>query len=440
MRIILETACRIINKLQKKGFEAYFAGGYVRDYLLDRKFKDIDIATNAKPEEIEKIFTKTFEVGKNFGVIIVRENHHNFELATFRTDLEYSDGRRPSKIVFTTAQEDAKRRDFTINGMFYDLKEEKVIDFVEGQKDLKKKIICFIGNAEQRIKEDHLRILRAVRFKNLLNFSYEEKTKKALIKNKKLLNNISGERIQEELSKILEDKNRADALKDLQKLGLLKVILPELVKTIGIEQPKKYHAEGDVFIHTLLCLDSLGENVKKEIVWAVLLHDIGKSETFTQTDCIHFYNHAKIGAVTAENILKKFKFSKKFIKEVVWLIEQHMTLREIPKMREAKRNRLFLEENFEDLLAVFKADLMGRLPLNLKFYDEVEGLYNKFKKELPNDLEPLLSGEDVMKVLELKPSKKVGEILRLVEDKQLSLEIDNKKDALKFLKKMKNSI
>ena len=280
--------------------------------------QDYDIATSAKPDEIEKIVdeihleSKTVPIGKEFGVILGIVHGHPFEIATFRSDSSYSDGRRPDAVLFTSAKEDAYRRDFTMNGMFYDPIKKEVLDYVKGQDDIKNKKIRFIGEAHERIKEDHLRILRAVRFRNNLGFEYGTRTKKALEELHHLISNISKERVQDELTKILLHPHRSHSMRELDEFGTLEILLPELSACKGVEQPTEFHREGGVLTHILKSLhDMPNEWVTKELAWAIMLHDIGKPATFEEReDRIHFDGHAELSAKMAGEILKRFKFSR----------------------------------------------------------------------------------------------------------------------------------
>lgn len=247
--IVLKSAIEIVTTLQKAGHKAYFAGGCVRDMILKVEPKDYDIATSARPEEIEALFEKTIPVGKSFGVIFTHLNGHNFEIATFRSDSGYSDGRRPDAVIFTHAEEDAKRRDFTINGLFYDPIADEIHDFVGGRNDIENKLIRFIGTPHERILEDHLRIIRAIRFKNTLGFGYHPDTYHAIKKHAQLADKVSWERVRDELNKIISCGQAAVAFEDFQDTGVLPYILPELEECKGVAQPAEYHHEGDVLTH-----------------------------------------------------------------------------------------------------------------------------------------------------------------------------------------------
>lgn len=431
------TASKIIRKLNNAGFEAYWAGGAVRDMLMGKTPKDIDIATSAKPEKIEALLAKTVPIGKKFGVILVLEGGHEFEVATFRSDAGYSDGRRPDYVIYANAKKDALRRDFTINGMFYDPIKKQVKDYVGGKKDIEQKIIRFIGDANTRIKEDNLRILRAIRFKNVLGFEYEPETWQAICKNAKLIKNVSGERVRDELNKMLDGKHRNSALKDLVDSKILKYILPELWACQGVEQPKNEHAEGDVFVHSLNAVKVLAHNAPLFVVWAVLLHDIGKKDTFELAkDRIRFSGHVHRSAELAGDILRRLKFSRIEQEIIVWLIESHMMMLDFFKMREAKRKKWLLDPRMKWLLMVHKADALGSKPGTLEIYYKLKELIKKDKSDIKKIPKPILSGIDLISNFGLKPGKRIGVILDKIHDLQIEGKINNKDEALKIARKL----
>lgn len=429
-------ARKIVEKLQKAGFEAYFAGGAVRDKLLDKEPKDIDIATSAKPEQIENIFKKTIPVGKQFGVIIVVEGGINFEVATFRKEGEYLDFRRPSAVTFSDAKTDALRRDFTVNGLFYDPLNKKIIDFVGGQRDIRDKIIRFIGSATERINEDNLRILRAIRFKNILKFKYAPGLEKLLKKNINLLKNVSAERIRDEVNLMFSHDSRLECIGDLDNLGVLQLLLTEVVKMKGVKQPEQFHQEGDVFEHSKLAVEHLPKKELESIlVWAVLLHDVGKPDTFEIRDRITFYGHMDVGAEIASKIASRLKFSKEDRDKLVFLVKNHLVSRDLSKMKKAKQIRWANYPWFSDLLVVFKADSDASLPHDYSLYNYAKQLYERelSKPKLPK---PLISGYDLIDKFKIKPGPKIGEILEIVYDAQLEKKIKNKKEALSWAKKI----
>jgi tRNA nucleotidyltransferase/poly(A) polymerase len=438
---MMPTSVSIIKKLRQAGYEAYWAGGCVRDVLLGVKPKDYDIVTGATPDEIEKVLKKVLEkvvpIGKKYGVIIAVKNGHQFEIATFRSDAGYSDGRRPDAVTFTDAKEDALRRDFTINGMFYDPVRDKILDYVGGQKDLDAKLIRFIGDPHQRILEDHLRILRAIRFRNEFDFQYEPKTYTALHKHSRLvIEKVAKERIAAELNKIMMSPRAANAFEDMEDLGILEIILPEIQKLKGVAQPYEYHHEGDVWTHTMNALKSLSENAPLAVRWAVLLHDVGKPDTFELRERIRFDHHVEFSKAHAKKILGRLRYPRKFIEEVCWLVEHHMMMVPLTTMAEGRKLHWFLHPWFLNLMQVFKADAEGTTPSDLGLYEEIYALYRASTEKMPTAPKPVIEGEEVMKILKIKPGKKVGGILADIREKQLAGEIRNKSEALAYLKKI----
>ncbi len=409
----------------------------MRDMLLGIHPKDFDIATSATPDQIQKLIPKTIEVGKQFGVILALVGEHRFEIATFRSDSSYSDGRRPDAVIFTSAKEDALRRDFTINALFYDPIADKVIDYVDGQKDLDEKIIRFIGDPHARILEDHLRILRAVRFKNTFNFRYHPETYNAIKKHAALINKISRERIHDELIKMLNSKDLRQVFEDLSETGLLQAIIPELEAMRGVAQPIEYHQEGDVWEHTMRALNSLKSTSSINTKFATLFHDIGKPQTFKIKERIRFDGHCEVSAEIARKILSRLKFPKKDIDQITWLIKHHMMFIPLTEMNIGRRRHWFLRENFLDLMEVFYADAMGAEPQDLALYNKVMDLYRHDLKTMATKPEPLLNGKEIMKYLNIKPGKLIGEISKKLLEQQLAKKIKTHKQALEWLKQFK---
>ncbi|MBI2634726.1 CCA tRNA nucleotidyltransferase [Candidatus Peregrinibacteria bacterium] len=441
------TAVEIVEILRKAGHEAYWAGGCVRDMLLGIKPKDFDIVTSAKPDEIENLLEHTIPVGKKFGVILAIKNGHHFEIATFRSDAGYSDGRRPDAVEFTSAKEDAKRRDFTINALFYDPVEDKIFDFVDGQKDMQDRLIRFIGDPEKRINEDHLRILRAVRFKNTYEMQYHPETYRAIKKYVHLIEKIARERVADELNKMITGKNPGRSFEELFEIGALEMIIPELCRLKGLAQPLQYHREGDVWDHAIYALESLTKEEddpnplpeKKPslaLTWAVFLHDIGKYDTFMRdNDRIRYDHHAEVGADISRKILNRLKFPKKIIDRVDWLIRHHMMITQLIEMPDGRRRHWFLQPGFEELLEVYRADALGIKPMDLSLYEKIKKLYKHEIAALKLMPKQLISGEEIMKILGIKPGEKVGEIIDELREQQLEGNIKTSAEAKKFLKK-----
>ncbi len=432
-----KTAVKIVKNLQDEGFEAYFAGGYVRDMLLGIESKDIDIVTSATPDQVEKIFTKTVPIGKQFGIILVVQDEKKYEVATFRRESDYLDRRRPSKITFSDAKTDATRRDFTINGLFFDPVSNKVIDFVSGADDIKRKTIRFIGNPQERISEDNLRLVRAIRLKITLGFQYAPDTFEAVRKNSHLIKNVSAERLRDELNRIMASPNRHQALVELSESSLLKFIIPEIEALKGVPQPIQYHHEGDVFTHTYLALKSLNDRTPSHLAWAVLLHDIAKPLTLTHIkNKIVFHNHAEISAELAKKILERLKFPRFEIFDICWLIENHMKIGIIEKMRPGKRLNFVLDPKFNDLIELARADSSGTYPVNLDIVKRLEQAVKSAllwrDKTSSRHEKALITGDDLIE-LGFEPGSKFKEILEGVDDLHLSGELSSKKEALDYI-------
>ena len=339
-------ALQIVKSLHKAGFIAYFAGGCVRDLIMREQPKDYDVATTAKSEDIEKLFSKCVPVGKQFGVTIVVFQEHHFEVVTFRREGVYTDRRHPDEVAFTTPGEDAKRRDFTVNGLFYDPLKCKVIDYVNGKEDIRKKCIRTIGEPEARFEEDRLRLLRAVRFAANLGFTIERKTWAAIKRLRKKIHSVSQERIRDELVKMFTRPHAGRGLELLSESGLLKEVLPEIETMKGVEQPPEFHPEGDVFIHTKMLMDQL-ENPSVVLAFGALLHDVGKPATFSdEGGRIHFYNHPSVGADIARQMLARLRFSNREIEDIISCVSNHMKFANVKEMRIGKLKQFVARENF----------------------------------------------------------------------------------------------
>jgi poly(A) polymerase len=428
-----KTARKVVARLSGGGYSAYFAGGCVRDLVRGEIPKDIDIATAARPEEVQKLFPRTYAVGAHFGVIVVLENGFQFEVATFRSDGVYLDGRRPVEVHFSSAEEDAKRRDFTINGMFFDPATDKVIDFVGGCADLEAKLVRAIGDPAQRFAEDRLRMLRAVRFATALDFTIEPATWNALRQSGSQINEISAERIREELVRIFLSPNRTRGWDLLDESGLLRAILPELEAMKGCAQPEQFHPEGDVFRHTRLMLKLLPKEASVPLVFSVLLHDVAKPRTATvdETGRIRFNAHDRIGAEMTEEIMERLRFSRTEIDATVEMVRQHMVFKDVPRMRVAKLKRFMARPTFEDELELHRVDCASSHRM-MENYDFLKRKREEFANE-PIIPPPLVRGDDLI-ALGLKPGPKFGEILEAVETRQLEGGLTSREQALKWVK------
>ena len=431
----MEVAARhIADRLRENGHVAYFAGGCVRDLLRGRTPKDIDIATDARPEVVQKIFPRTYAVGAHFGVIVVLESDFQFEVATFRSDGAYLDGRRPVEVHFATAEEDAARRDFTINGMFFDPEKNAVIDFVGGRADLERKLIRAIGDPAQRFAEDRLRMLRAVRFATVLEFEIDSATWEAIRASAATITQISSERIRDELVKIFLSPNRARGWDLLDASGLMRAVLPEMEAMKGCEQPPQFHPEGDVFKHTRIMLGMLPAEARLPLVFSVLFHDVAKPPTaIVDADGrIRFNGHDRIGAEMTEQIMERLRFSRAEIDATVEAVRQHMVFKDVPNMRVAKLKRFMARPTFEDELELHRVDCASSHAM----MDNYEFLLKK-KEEFANEPiipPPLVRGEDLI-ALGLKPGPQFGEILEAVETRQLEGALKDKQEALAWVRK-----
>jgi poly(A) polymerase len=428
-------AAKIAARLQSAGFAAFWVGGCVRDFLLDREPKDFDIATDARPGQVEKLFRKTIPVGKKFGVIIVLEGGHQFQVATFRAEAEYRDGRRPEKVVFANAEADSLRRDFTVNGLFYDPLTKKIHDWVGGEKDLRAKIIRTIGGPAERFGEDHLRLLRAVRFAAQLNFEIEPETFAAIQTLAPKINIISAERVRDELLKLFRPPHARRGLVLLRDSGLLEHVWPELAATIDCDQSPDFHPEGSVFNHICLMLEKLPADAPESLPWAVLLHDIAKPVTAERdpaTGNIHFYGHEKVGADMAEKILRRLKFPNQQTDEIVEAVRHHMQFKDVKQMRKATLRRLLLRETFPLELELHRLDCLGSFG-DLAHYnfllEQAEAL-----KYQPQIRPPLLTGNDLI-ALGIKPGKELGALLAEIRERQLADELKTPDEARAWVKK-----
>ncbi|MEP6809062.1 MAG: CCA tRNA nucleotidyltransferase [Chthoniobacterales bacterium] len=430
----METIARgIVARLVRAGHVAYFAGGCVRDLVRGKVPKDIDIATDARPEQVQRIFARTYAVGAHFGVIVVLENGMQFEVATFRSDGVYLDGRRPTEVHFASAEEDAARRDFTINGMFFDPAAETVIDFVGGKADLKARVLRAIGDAAQRFREDRLRLLRAVRFATTLQFQIEETTWQALLANASSIHEISAERIREELVRIFLSPQRVRGWDLLDASGLMAAVLPELEAMKGCEQPPQFHPEGDVFKHTRIMLGLLPAQSSFPLVFSVLFHDIGKPPTATVDGDgrIRFNGHDRVGAEMTEAVMVRLRFSRAEIDATVEAVRQHMVFKDVPKMRVAKLKRFMARPTFPDELELHRVDCASSHGM-LDNYDFLLEKREEFSKE-PIIPPPLVRGDDLL-ALGLRAGPLFGEILEAVETRQLEGGFASREDALAWVK------
>jgi len=432
-------AIDICETLQKAGFEAYFAGGAVRDMLMGHEPCDFDIVTDATPNEIEIIFKKNkfIPVGREFGIMIMIHKGHQFEVATFRSDSDDTDGRRPNAVFYTNAERDAERRDFTINGIFYDPVEMEYLDYVGGRADISARYLRFIGEPEKRINEDYLRMLRAVRFKNKFELEYDPAAKEAISKLAFKIIDISHERIRDELNKMLSLPQREQCMRDLFELGLMEQVLLEVWELAGVKQSQKMAREGDAFEHTMKMLGECSLDEPLAIVWTCLLHDIGKDDTIVKKpkDVVAFPAHATVGAEESDKVMRRLKFPNVMRVKIEWVIRHHMSFDQIVGAPVATRRKYFMHDEFEGLLRVGELDARAHYPQDLKHYKKLADLYEADKTILLPGMEKLLTGRDIIDELGVESGPEIAELLEKAWVAQLEEKVKTKKEALKFLKK-----
>lgn len=430
----------LIDRLREAGFIAYHAGGSVRDRLLGRESKDIDIATSASPDQVLELFENTRELGKAFGVVQVILDGIEFEVATFRRDLEYTDGRRPEGVEPSTPEEDAERRDFTINGLFYDPVADEIIDFVDGRADLDAKVIRAIGDPSERFREDRLRLLRAVRFATVLGFDIEPKTWAAIQEHAAAVTQVSPERIRIELNRILLEAPQAGkAFWMLLQSGLLAAVLPEAIPMVGQEQPPQFHPEGDVFTHTCLMLDLMpppGPERTLHLAWSIVFHDISKPETATTTieadgsERIRFNGHETKGAEVARNICGRLKFSKADTDAIGTVVRNHMRYGQVDKMRKNTLRKLIGAPYYATEIELHRIDCLG-CHGHLENYEFMKA----FEEALGNEPvlpDPLVTGRDLID-LGVKAGPGLGAWKQKAFDRQLEDDDVTREDLLAWL-------
>ncbi len=434
-KVLQETAIQVAQRLIDNGHDAFFAGGCVRDQLLGRSPKDYDIATSARPDEVLALFPKADAIGAHFGVILVKEHGFHFEIATFRTDGSYADGRKPESVTFSTAPEDAKRRDFTVNGLFQNPLTGEVIDYVNGRADLEAKTLQAIGNPAERFAEDSLRLMRAIRFSIVLDFEIDPATSDAIKANAAGLARISPERIRDEFDKIMTSPRRAAGVRSLVDHGLMTHIIPEILQLIGCEQPPQWHPEGDVFEHTCIALDLLGEQESVTQCLAVLLHDIGKppTQTFDEADQrIRFNGHDGVGAEMSESILRRLKYPNKVIEHVSWIVNRHMQFMNVQNMRTAKVKRFMSSDVFELEMELHRVDCASSNGFT-ENYDYLRKKAEDFANE-PLIPAPLINGKDLID-RGLRPSPQFKQILNTIQTEQLENRLTTREEAIEYLEK-----
>ncbi len=449
----LEAALHIVATLRARGYEAYLAGGCVRDLLLNREPADYDVATSATPDIVLDLFPRTFAVGAHFGVVLVAPDAPDAgfvtEVATFRSDLAYSDGRHPDAVRYTkTAEEDVQRRDFTINGLLLDplrgelrdlqsepnLLRPSVLDYVGGLADLDAGVIRAIGRPAQRFEEDRLRMLRGVRFAARFSFDLEAETKRAIQSLASRIHAVSRERVRDELTLMLTEGHARRAFELLDETGLLLEVLPEIARMKGVEQPPQFHPEGDVWVHTLMLLDQLEPGCSMTLAWGALLHDVGKPPTFRRApDRIRFDRHVEVGVAMGAEICRRFRFSNEETRQVLALIENHMRFMDAQRMNQSTLKRFFRLDRFDEHLALHRMDVMAA-HRNLD-------IYNFIRERRPEMTEgairprPLLTGRELI-AAGYAPGPHFKQMLTAAEDAQLEGTVTTTDEALKLVREL----
>ncbi len=448
--MLKDFASSIVEGLRGRGFQAYLVGGCVRDLLLGREPKDYDVATSARPEQVMEIFPETYAVGAQFGVVLVPEPETDVEggfsadasghgsgcveVATFRSDVGYSDGRHPDEVRFSEdPREDVARRDFTINGMLLDPVSGEVLDFVGGRDDLKAGIIRSIGDPERRFEEDKLRMLRAVRFAARFEYAIEPATFVAIQKLAEQIEVVSRERVRDELTRMLTEGRGRRAFLLLDESGLLRHVLPEISAMKGVEQPPEFHPEGDVFVHTLLLLENLPQPCPRTLGWGALLHDVGKPATFrVAPDRIRFDNHVEVGVKIAEEICWRLRFSNDDAEQILALVENHMRFGHVSRMKESTLKKFMRMPRFDEHMALHRADSLA----SHRHLGTYEFLRQKLA-EIPAEKmrpAPLVTGDDLIAEGHA-PGPRFREILNAVEDAQLEGRLNSRDVALEFVRR-----
>jgi len=428
-----EQAYRVVETLTDAGFDTWWVGGCVRDMLSGQMPKDIDIATAATPTEVLMLFSKGKEVPRPLGSVRIRVGRFVFEVTTFRQESAVSDGRIPESVTFSTRVEDAKRRDFTINAMYFHPISGELYDPYEGEADLKERLIRFVGDPAERIRHDALRIMRAVRFRARIDGQYHPDTYAALRDNAQLVTALSGIRKLEELEKLLLTPRAERGLEDMWELNILPHVVLELHKCKGIPQPADYHHEGDVWEHTLQCVKSYNDDHFIDVRLAALFHDAGKAETFSLKERIRFDHHASVSAEIAETALGRIGISNKRKEKISWIIKHHMMMGSFLEMNEERKAHWYFHQWFPELLQLFWLDVAGTTPSDFSLYDAIVQDYHRFLDSHPRPVVLLLGGKEIMELTGLKPGARIGEVLDLLHDAQMRHDVTNKKEAIVFV-------
>ncbi len=430
-----ELANSICDTLRRSGYQALLVGGCVRDLLLGREPADYDVTTDATPEQAMALFPESIAVGVQFGVILIPRDGLKVEVATFRSDVGYSDGRHPDSVVYSkTPQEDVQRRDFTINGLLMRHDTGEVLDFVGGQADLEAKVIRAIGEPVRRFAEDKLRMMRAVRFAARFGFDIEAETFRAIRRHVGEIRQVSPERLHEELTKMLTEGAARRAFELLDETWLLQQVLPEIGAMKGVEQPPQYHPEGDVWIHTLLMLEGLPADASPTLAWGVLLHDVGKPPTFQSAaetgDRIRFNNHVEVGVRMAEGICRRLRFSNDDTEQILTLVDNHMKFGAVEEMRTSTLKKFVRLPHFEEHLELNRLDCLS----SHRHLDSYEFVRRFLEVTPPEQVRPerLLTGDD-LQAMGFRPGPLFSQILQGLEDGQLEGQIRTREEAEEYV-------
>ena len=440
-----EHAIHVVRELRRNGFQSYLAGGSVRDMLLGLEPTDYDVTTDATPDEVMRIFPLTYATGAQFGVVLVpvpREGReidavgppHPIEVATFRSDGIYLDGRHPEKVQYSRSpEEDVQRRDFTINGLLMDpMDGDRILDFVGGQADLAAGIVRAIGDPERRFLEDKLRMLRAVRFAARFGYVIDPPTFAAIQKLAPTIHQVSRERVRDELTKMLTEGHARQAFELLDTTGLLKEVLPEIVRMHGVDQPPQFHPEGDVWIHTMLLLEQLPAGCSRTLAWGALLHDVGKPPTFrVAPDRIRFDGHVEVGVAMAHEICRRLHFSNDDTEQIEALVANHMRFKDVERMKDSTLKRFLRLPRFNEHMELHRIDCNASHG-GLDLYNFVA---EKLRTTPPEDIrpEPMLTGKDLI-AMGYAPGPRFKEILAAVEDAQLEGRLHSGQEAAEWVK------
>lgn len=432
-------AYRVVETLTDAGFDAWWVGGGVRDMLIGTAPEDIDIGTDATPEDIKKIFPKHNDEAAALGSMRVTLEGQTYEVTTFREDDEASDGRHPESIRYSTREKDALRRDITINALYYHPISRELYDPTGGEGDLKECLIRVIGDPDTRIRHDALRLLRIIRFRALISGQYHPETYKSLHSNAEMIKSLSGSRLLGEFEKMLTGPHPDRALEDLWETDILEHMLPELHACKGVAQPKDYHREGDVWEHMMRLTRSFTDDHGIDIRLAALFHDCGKAKTFDRKERIRFDEHASISADLTKEALDRLKMNAKRRDKICWLIRRHMMMGAFhdPKgkqeIAEERKAHWYYHPYFPELMQLFWLDIAGTDPSDFSLYEAIEKNYYQFLDSHPRPPKPLLTGEEVMEILGIGPGERVGEILKTLYEKQVKKEVTTKEEAKKYV-------